>query len=81
MFCTGHSESFELIRGLFNVAEPGMNPTANDVKHFAKTNLSSYKCPRKIAFVEKLPLNAGDKLDRHPSVLKNYTLTTLHYKH
>lgn len=63
------------------VAEPGMNPTANDVKHFAKTHLSSYKCPRKIAFVEKLPLNAGDKLDRHPSVLKNYTLTTLHYKH
>ena len=63
------------------VAQPGMDPTPEDVKHFAKANLSSYKCPRKVAFVEKLPLNAGDKLNRHPSVLKNYTLTTLHYKH
>ncbi|MBO7173768.1 MAG: AMP-binding protein [Burkholderiaceae bacterium] len=63
------------------VAQPGMDPTHEDVKHFAKANLSSYKCPRKVAFVDKLPVNSADKLNRHPSVLKNYTLTTLHYKH
>lgn len=63
------------------VAQPNTKPTLEDVKRFARNHLSAYKCPRKVAFVNKLPLNAADKLNRHPSVLSNYTLTTLHYKH
>lgn len=63
------------------VAENGTNPTVEDVRRFCKETLSAYKCPRKIAIVKELPVNAADKPDRRFEVLKNYELTTVHYKH
>lgn len=63
------------------VPEKGTHPTPEDVRRFCKEMLSAYKCPRKIAFVEAIPLNAADKPDRRAEVLQNYTLTALHYKH
>ena len=63
------------------VPEKGTHPKAEDVRRFCKETLSAYKCPRKIAFVETLPVNAADKPDRRSDVLKNYSLTPIHYKH
>ena len=62
------------------VAENGTHPTDEDIRRFCKENISAYKCPRKIAFVDTLPVNSADKLDRRPEVLKQYNLRTLHYK-
>ena len=63
------------------VAENDTHPTIEDVRRFCKETLSAYKCPRKIAIVKELPVNAADKPDRRFEVLKNYELTTVHYKH
>lgn len=62
------------------VAEKGTHPTDEDIRRFCKENISSYKCPRKIAFVDSLPVNNADKLDRRPEILKQYDLHSLHYK-
>ena len=63
------------------VPEKGTHPKAEDVRRFCKETLSAYKCPRKIAFVDAIPLNSADKPDRRSQVLEHYELTTLHYKH
>lgn len=63
------------------VPEKGTHPKPEDVRRFCKETLSAYKCPRKIAFVDSLPVNSADKPDRRSQVLERYTLTTLHYKH
>ena len=63
------------------VPEKGTHPKPEDVRRFCKETLSAYKCPRKIAIVDALPINAADKPDRRPQVLERYNLTPLHYKH
>lgn len=63
------------------VPEKGTHPKPEDVRRFCKETLSAYKCPRKIAIVDTLPINAADKPDRRPQVLERYSLTPLHYKH
>ena len=63
------------------VAEAGTHPSIEDIRRFCKENLSAYKCPRKIAIVQSLPVNAADKPDRRPQVLERFDLQTVHYKH
>ena len=42
--------------------------------------LAAYKSPRRIAWVEALPVNPGGKLRRRPDVLEGLRLETLHYR-
>ncbi len=63
------------------VPEKGTHPKVEDVRRFCKETLSAYKCPRKIAFVNALPVNSADKPDRRSEVLKRYELAPIHYKH
>lgn len=42
--------------------------------------LAAYKSPRRIAWVEALPVNPGGKLCRRPDVLEGLRLETLHYR-
>jgi len=44
-----------------------------------RKRLSSFKCPRRIAWISTLPLTAAGKPNRHPSVLEGLSLSTLHY--
>lgn len=62
------------------VVAPGKTATHEAVRDFARENLSSYKCPRKVAFVDALPLNAAEKPDRSPEVLKRFRFKSLHYR-
>lgn len=62
------------------VPENNTHPTLEDIRRFCKENISAYKCPRKVAFVEALPVNNADKPDRRSAVLKQFTLHPLHYK-
>ena len=63
------------------VPENGTHPSIEDIRRFCKENLSAYKCPRKIAIVDALPVNSADKPDRRPEVLKRFALETVHYAH
>ena len=63
------------------VPEKGTHPKVEDVRRFCKETLSAYKCPRKIAFVDALPVNSADKPDRRSEVLRRYELIPIHYKH
>lgn len=62
------------------VPEKGVEVTLADVRDWAWEHLSSYKCPRYVALVDMLPVNAADKPDRSRSVLRNYDLQVIHYK-
>ena len=62
------------------VPENNTHPTLEDIRRFCKENISAYKCPRKVAFVEALPVNNADKPDRRSAVLKQFSLHPLHYK-
>jgi 2-succinylbenzoate--coA ligase len=63
------------------VPEKGTHPKVEDVRRFCKETLSAYKCPRKIAFVDALPVNSADKPDRRSEILRRYELIPIHYKH
>ena len=44
---------------------PDRPPTLDDLSAHGRNVLSGYKLPEAIRIVDHLPLNAGDKLDRH----------------
>lgn len=44
--------------------DPGSPPRQDDLLAFAATHLATYKCPREIRFVDKLPRTANGKLKR-----------------
>jgi acyl-CoA synthetase (AMP-forming)/AMP-acid ligase II len=44
--------------------DPGWPPTLADLVAHGRNDLSGYKLPEAIRIVDRLPLNAGDKLDR-----------------
>jgi acyl-CoA synthetase (AMP-forming)/AMP-acid ligase II len=50
------------------VLKPGMTASEDDISAFCKENLSSYKKPKSIEFVDDLPKNAYGKIEK--TVLK-----------
>lgn len=54
--------------------------TDKALKRALNQTLSSYKRPRRIAWVEKLPTNNSGKLNRNPDVVRRLSLRILHYK-
>jgi acyl-CoA synthetase (AMP-forming)/AMP-acid ligase II len=49
----------------FVVPRPGVAVTADAVIAWARERMANYKVPRKVAFVEALPLNATGKVDKN----------------
>lgn len=58
----------DVVRGedvkAFVVCRPGAEPSENDLKAYCRDGLSSYKCPRRITFVDHLPRYAGGAIDK-----------------
>lgn len=48
----------------FVVLKPGMTATEDDIITFCKHNIASYKKPKRVFFVDQLPLNANGKVDK-----------------
>ncbi len=48
----------------FVVVEPGLSPTEGDLRQHALEHGAAYAHPRRVFFLEALPLNATNKLDR-----------------
>lgn len=48
----------------FVVSKPGTAPTERELIRFCKERLAPYKCPRRIEFRERLPLNSAGKILR-----------------
>lgn len=46
------------------VLKPGESMTADEVIEFCRQNLTAYKIPREVEFLEELPLTAIGKVDR-----------------
>lgn len=55
----------------FVVKADGSNITENDIYTWCRQKLAHYKCPRRIFFLQELPLNASGKVQK--SKLKHYT--------
>lgn len=49
-------------------ADPMSPPDLGDLRSFASTSLAAYKLPEAVRLVERLPVNATDKLDRRALV-------------
>lgn len=56
----------------FIVPAAGMNCSADDVISFCKSNIASFKKPKRIYFVDALPLNDNGKVDR--KALKQFAI-------
>ena len=48
----------------FVVAKTGRHPTEEEIKRFALANAPAYQHPRRVWFVDKLPLASTNKIDR-----------------
>lgn len=48
----------------FVVIKPGEKLTAEDVKHYCHDNLTAYKVPRYVEFVDEIPLTKNNKPDK-----------------
>ncbi|MFX0169885.1 MAG: p-hydroxycinnamoyl-CoA synthetase, partial [Candidatus Hodarchaeota archaeon] len=48
----------------FVALKEGSTVTEADLKAFMQTKIARYKVPKKIAFLEKLPLTSAGKVDR-----------------
>ena len=48
----------------FIVKQPGSSVEAHDVVDFCKRKIASYKKPKRVYFVESLPLNSNGKVDK-----------------
>lgn len=48
----------------FVVSKPGAAPTERELIRFCKERLAPYKCPRRVEFRERLPLNSAGKILR-----------------
>jgi acyl-CoA synthetase (AMP-forming)/AMP-acid ligase II len=44
------------------VVNAGCTPTESELIDYAKAQIASYKCPKKIIFTEELPRNASGKI-------------------
>jgi acyl-CoA synthetase (AMP-forming)/AMP-acid ligase II len=49
----------------FVVAEPGTSPTEEEIVAWARETMANYKAPRRVAFVDALPLNATGKVEKN----------------
>lgn len=58
-------EHFGEVGVAFVVATPGSTVTADEVIAFARQHLANYKVPRRVEFVDTLPLNATGKVLKH----------------
>ncbi|HEV3282124.1 MAG TPA: FadD3 family acyl-CoA ligase [Acidimicrobiales bacterium] len=48
----------------FLVADPGSEPSASDIISWSRDHMANYKVPRRVAFVDELPLNATGKVHK-----------------
>jgi acyl-coenzyme A synthetase/AMP-(fatty) acid ligase len=48
----------------FIVLQPGAHASENDIRQFALANGPAYQYPRRIFFLEQLPLAGTNKIDR-----------------
>lgn len=63
------------------VAEDGAKPLQpEEIAEFLKPRIASYKAPRRIAWVQSLPLASSGKPDRSPAVLQGRVFEVVHYK-
>ena len=65
----GRVEQYDEVLGEIGVAvvvpsNANRPPTLEDLVAHGRSDLSSYKLPSAVRIVDRLPLNAGDKLDR-----------------
>ncbi len=68
--CVGEKNTItgEIVKA-FVILKPGTTATENEIIRFAKTQLSHYKTPRKVVFLESFPLSPAGKVFRRE--LKN----------
>ena len=49
----------------FVVAEPGTAPSEDEIVAWARETMANYKAPRRVAFIDELPLNATGKVEKN----------------
>lgn len=62
------------------VSESAAHPPANAIVQGLAARLARWKSPRRIAWVERLPLTAAGKRNRRPEVLKDLAFDVLHFR-
>ena len=48
----------------FVVAEPGTQPTPEEIVAWSREHMANYKVPRRVEVVDDLPLNASGKVQK-----------------